>query len=597
MKNFSIESSLMVNFNLVNERSNGVKTIPRLNFMTPEPKQNSGQSNLSNFINFCQSGCQLDFKFENISSCVLANTGEYLSITPAGVNRNLVLWNGTDVNGLELTPFFLKEIYFMAPSKDKVTTETINQSIQYYLTFVNQQFPNLMICVSVIGQANNVGNFGKTNGFVLLETLANSIPMGPGQNTTLSNLSQFNLGALLPDNKSFFTTLVEDNNIQYIILSKIVDIPQKFFDLLVGRVLGSRNRYDALNTQLLGNPPVNEEGTIIFYNENIAPMGIDEGLICDANCSQIPGKSVLTPKIGEQKSGGKRRPAQVAGEEEGTFMRRSTRGGEEEEYCVEDEVEPGSETEMELKQVISEKALIMKVFFILFLIGAMFIFIYLTFKFLFDKFGLVDGSFVYKLVTSGAFVNPANLPWVILGGICILNVIVCFSVGAGLGSEFIDDYFTREPTDEEEEETNNGWWISILVGLVVATAILGVIKGFTKSTTSSFFVSNLSGQYPLLNALNGLKQGNLGPYRNLSYNQQRLIGNPSDINAGRYKHALNKQFFLEPRVKEAIKNLARKYPNDVYVKTVLPAAEQTSQVALTPSQFKALVEIGSSKLR
>jgi len=146
----------MVNYNLVNDRNEGMKKIPRLSFMTPTQQNTGGNAN-SGYINFCQTGCQLEFFFNNIPSCMLNNNGTFFSISPSSENRsNYVLWNGTTVDGLEMTPFYLKDIYFGLPAKDKVNAEFVNQTIQYYFCYVNESYSNLMICISIIGQANMV---------------------------------------------------------------------------------------------------------------------------------------------------------------------------------------------------------------------------------------------------------------------------------------------------------------------------------------------------------------------------------------------------------------------------------------------------------
>ena len=114
--------------------------------------------------------------------------------------------------------FDLKEIKFSAPAKDVVGSITYNKSIQFYFTFVNSTYPNIMIVISIIGQVNNVGST-MTDGFVLLETLASQIPTR-NQIKNVSNLGNVNLGNLLPTNKSFFSTIIDESTIQYISMTR-----------------------------------------------------------------------------------------------------------------------------------------------------------------------------------------------------------------------------------------------------------------------------------------------------------------------------------------------------------------------------------------
>ncbi len=200
------------------------------------------------------------------------------------------MWNGTDVNsGEKMTQFTLKEIYFTAPAKDYIGTNSdiLSQSIQYYIVFVNEKYINLMICVSVIGIVNNLGNAPKSNGFVMLETLSTRIPSVNVQ-SQLNNLNNFNLGTLIPPNKPFFNTLIT-NNIQYIIITEVVDVPVNFFSNMATMVNGGTQLYTSKINQFKTNIPVNSQTTVLFYNENSQLLD-NQSLVCNSNCDLVPGK-------------------------------------------------------------------------------------------------------------------------------------------------------------------------------------------------------------------------------------------------------------------------------------------------------------------
>lgn len=286
----------MANFTLETNRNNAIANIPRITFQLPQSTSGSVASTRTP-IYFCQTGCQLEFQFNNITSAQLKNDGNYFTIIPTGNSNNYINWNGSGASGQNMIRFDLKEIKFSAPARDVVGSITYNRSIQFYFTFVNSTYPNIMIVISIIGQANNVGRT-QTDGFVLLNALTNQIPLR-NDTRTVSNLGNVNLGNLLPPNKSFFSTLINGNNIQYISMTRIIDIPENFLNNMISRVVGSQQAYTAKVNQFTQELPTNPEGTIIFYTENIKPINSDQAYVCNANCDTVVGDaSLLQPTFG-----------------------------------------------------------------------------------------------------------------------------------------------------------------------------------------------------------------------------------------------------------------------------------------------------------
>jgi len=432
----------MSNFNLVQTRTTSLNKIPRLTFQLPNQPDSVTTQNQTPIF-FCQTGCQIDFKFSNINSCSIYNDGNYFSITPVNDNnQNYVLWNGSNVNGQEMTPFYLKEIYFSAPAKDQVGNITYNQTIQYYFAFVNESYNNLMIIVSVIGQVNNLGNNAITNGFTFLQTLAPQIPL-KGDDVTLNNLSNFNVGTLLPGNKSFFSTLINDNNVQYIIMTKIIDIPIEFFNNMVSKVVGSTASFSSKVANFMQNTPVNPPGTIIFFNENIQPIGSGDALVCDANCSRVPGKaSQLSPQIGGRVT------RQIEPSERTDDYIKSMATQEE---CEMEEVWPGDETNVspikqtETKSFIDTIFIILTVFFMLVLITIV------TFE-AYNRTAVDAIGFLGKLKAFFVSNWKVTLGW----SIAFLAVVICYSVGVS--------WFANK---NESETKKKKWWVWYLVGIII----------------------------------------------------------------------------------------------------------------------------------
>jgi hypothetical protein len=287
----------MPNYNQNNVRDQSINSLPRMTFQLPNTESGTALPS-ANPVFFCQSGCSIDYNFSNIKSCQVNNDGDKFTITPTDkTNINYIMWNGTDMSsGEKMVQYTLKEVYFTAPAKDYIGTnrDILNQSIQYYFVFVNEKYDNLMICVSIIGSVNNLGNAPKSNGFVMMETLSNNIP-NKGAETELTNLNNFNLGTLIPPNKPFFSTLIS-SGIQYIILTEIVDVPVSFFTNIATKVNGAMDLYNNKMREFQRNTPFNPDTTVLFYNENSQLLD-NQNLVCNSNCDLVPTKKI-TPSIG-----------------------------------------------------------------------------------------------------------------------------------------------------------------------------------------------------------------------------------------------------------------------------------------------------------
>lgn len=462
----------MSNFNNQEERDTQIKNLPRLTFQLPQSTTGQQQGN----ILMCQTGCDLQFNFNNINSVKVDNADNLFTITPNDNNsENYINWNGTGKDGMNSIRFDLKEIYFQAPAKDVIGQLTYNKSIQYFFTFVNEKYNNIMITISVIGQANNVGNEPETNGFVLMRELANQIPTR-NEEADLNNLSQFNLGNLLPANKSFFSTLVNNGTVQYISMSNIVDVPIEFFNNFISRVIGSTIGYRQRVSNYVQNIPSNPAGTIIFYNENVELVGAGQKFGCNANCQRVPVNNQETPKIGDRTTGsgkeGRVAKSRARMAEEGDLFA-------EEEECEEEEMWPGSYTDIDIKKKKSLEA--GNIVYIIFLVFVMLGSIPLMFMALYWKFGLTSVRDIF----SNLFWNKYNVLWIFLGLFAISIIIICYAIEIGIYQEQM-----------KKEQTNKKPWIALIVGSIVYSVILFVIfymahKGDTKFYNESPFMGDM----------------------------------------------------------------------------------------------------------
>lgn len=466
----------MSNFTLETNRNTAIQNIPRLTFQPPQTTTGANPSTTSPIF-FCQIGCQLDFQFTNINSATLKNDGTYFTIIPADNSNNYINWNGSGASGQNMIRFDLKEIKFSAPARDVVNSITYNRSIQFYYTFVNTTYPNIMIVITIIGQANNVGN-ALTDGFILLRSLTNQIPLR-NETRTVSNLKNVNIGKLLPSNKSFFSTLIATNSIQYISMTRIIDIPQGFLDNLISRIYGDTNAYETRVNEYTRQIPSNPPGTIIFYTENIKPINSDQSIVCNANCDQVVGdSSLLTPEFGTTTT-----QTRGAGTTSTRTIPRPTRPVPQEE-CEEEYVFPGRRTavrinsggtgtsadtsnEKELTTGEKTKAVGDGAFIglsIVFIIGLSFlIFVFLT--------KAANLYFFWGIFSRELWLNPKNIPWIIVAFIGFL-AITSFLIAA------ICKLNEESNKDESEQNKKIKSWELAIIGLSIwfVCALILVLK-------------------------------------------------------------------------------------------------------------------------
>ena len=625
----------MSNFNLVAQRTTAVQNIPRLTFQLPQSPNSIGTQQ-SNPILFCQSGCQLEFTFNNISGASVYNDGTFFSITPAN-GDNYIKWNGSNANGQQMVQFDLREIYFQAPAKDVVGQITYNKSIQMYFVFVNEQYNNQMIVISVIGQANNTGNAPQTNGFVLLNSLANQIPLR-GDDVQLANLSNFNLGTLLPSNKSFFSTLVNSNT-QYISMTQIVDIPLTFFNNMISRVIGSTQAYQQKVNNYVQNIPVNPAGTIIFYNENIEMHGAGQALVCDSNCQRVVGKAnALNPTVGKRTT----RQVEPSARDDKFIKETSAVAAQEEQPCEEEEMWEGDFTAVNTKPTVKEGVGIGNGFVIGFLMIAT---TFLIFWMIYQMHVLtgVSGS-MFRLYFWKSLFSPQNALVTGLGFSAIAVLIACVIIYVVI--------FVKQRNDEDKKQKPS---IALFVGFPIyfAVTIFFLIKLYMdrKSIFKSTPALNgkgspFSGDFPSFQfeSIDPKK-----PYFKLMQAADAIHSNPSMLATSQgqqlYKQATNafsqlpqqqrlamrqqfgQQLFkkgsqlstavkngkldsadigainrslgkyiqhstVSPTVKQDIINMASRYPNNPQLQNISSTLQQSNQLSL--QQWKQLTNIAAN---
>jgi hypothetical protein len=515
----------MANFTLETNRNTAIINIPRLTFQLPQSTTSATPSTI-NPVYFCQIGCQLEFQFTNITGAQLKNNGTYFTIIPTGNSNNYINWNGSGVSGQDMTRFDLQEINFSTPARDVVGSITYNRSIQFFFTFVNSNYPNIMIVITVIGQANNVGT-AQSDGFVLLNSLSNQIPLR-NEIKTVSNLSNVNLGFLLPPNKSFFSTLISNNTIQYISMTRIIDIPNIFLDNLISRVVGSTEGYQTKVNQYTQNIPTNPLGTIIFYTENVKPINSDQAYVCNSNCDRVVGDAtMLQPSFGTSNtvrsasSGG---TPTVPGGAIGAAARALAQ-----EECEEEYFYPGIRTNVRVlsassssnlanssdsPEVINKEikssfvdGLLIAFFLIIIIVGSIVII-----------FFLCKATNIYGLrsLFSREFWNLQNLVWIIIGlvGLFIIITFTALSLDMMIKQMNIKSLDESEKTDKDMKIENQQPWVFLLIGLSIYIICLCILiyKSWKNMPYSNSFSYN-SGNNPFGSATLMHPQFSLDPLK------------------------------------------------------------------------------------
>jgi hypothetical protein len=253
-----------------------------------------------------------------------------------------------------------------------------------------------------------------------MNSLTPQIPL-KNETKNITNLRNVNLGKLLPINKSFFSTLINTNSIQYISMTRIIDIPQTFLDTLISRVLNGPDDYASKVNKYTQQIPTNPPGTIIFYTENIKPINSDQAIVCNANCDQVVGSaSLLQPEFGTSTTVS--RASTTSSRTTTTTLAKVPA-----EECEEEFIYPGSKTAVNViggSSSTSEtskstiQGSVIGLFIVLIIVFTLAIFFFLT--------RATNVSFPREIFSQQLWANPANIPWIIVTFIGFLTLTSCF---------------------------------------------------------------------------------------------------------------------------------------------------------------------------
>jgi hypothetical protein len=457
----------MANFTLETTRNTAFTNIPRLTFQRPQSTTGATPSTTDPIL-FCQTGCDLEFKFKNITSAKMKNDGAYFTITPPDNSDNYINWSGSGKAGFDMIRFDLKEIKIAAPARDVVGSITYNKSIQIYFSFVNsdENKRDIMIVISIIGQANNVGN-AQTDGFILLNELANQIPVR-NEIRSVTSLKNVNLGNLLPSSKAFFNTLIDTQKIYYISMARIIDIPENFLNNMISRVVGGQQAYQSKVNQNTQQIPSNPPGTFIFYSENLKTIGSDQAYVCNANCDRVVGDaSLLQPKFGSSTD------TRMAGTSTRKAPGAPGAAPKEEILCEEEYVYPGTKTPVKVKcasapatstdkstDKSNEKELTKPELENVWVLASLSVVIFVLSIGILFAMAKASGVTSFLGFFSRELWNVPNIPFIIAGLIGFITLVV------GVSITMVSLNKQNQP-DQPDKDKDKQPWIGLIVGLSV----------------------------------------------------------------------------------------------------------------------------------
>jgi hypothetical protein len=459
----------MANFTLETTRNTAFTNIPRLTFQKPQSTTGATPSTIDPIL-FCQTGCDLEFRFKNIINAKLKNDGTYFTITPPDNSDNYINWSGSGKVGFDMIRFDLKEIKIAAPARDVVGSINYSKSIQIYFSFVNSDDnkKDIMIVISIVGQANNVGN-AQTEGFILLNELTNQIPMR-NEIRAVTNLKNVNLGNLLPSSKAFFNTLIDTQKIYYISMARIIDIPENFLNNMISRVVGGQQAYQSKVNQNTQQIPSNPPGTFIFYSENIKTIGSDQAYVCNANCDRVVGDaSLLQPTFGSSTD------SKIPGTSTRTAPGAPGDSTKEEE-CEEEFVYPGTRTPVKINSASepatatdkttdksNEKEFTKPEVGNMFVIVAFVVIIIVLPGFILAAMAVASGITSFMGFFSRELWNVPNIPFILAGLIGAISVIT----GVSITIVMIEQENSKSTENEKEKEKEKKPWIGLIIGLSI----------------------------------------------------------------------------------------------------------------------------------
>jgi hypothetical protein len=261
--------------------------IDRINLIKKQPPINTSSPN--KHILYCNSSggrCDLNFNYKNYDNkntgkIIVQNTDNNYSIL---INDgSYITYNGFSLNGIVSDKYYLNEIIFFTPSKNI----NLNKVYDLEANFIHISEDNQRcLIISLFFIVNDSDEFKNKKYYQMAKKLSFNQNFPSNKNSAIElNIKNWNFQDFLPDDKSFFNTILDNGIIGMLFLKNHIEIPQLFINKIINII--DLNKFITLKNDIIKNPPINPPYVQLFYSENL-PINPFNNYECDKDCSIIP---------------------------------------------------------------------------------------------------------------------------------------------------------------------------------------------------------------------------------------------------------------------------------------------------------------------
>jgi carbonic anhydrase len=270
--------SFIKDYPTINDRINLIKKQPPINTSSPNKhilycNSSGGRCDLNfNYKNYDEKN-QGKFKVQNSNNLysILINDGSYIT------------YNGFSLNGIVSDKYYLNEIIFFTPSKNI----NLNKVYDLEANFIHISEDNKRcLIISLFLIVNDSDEFKNKKYYQMAKKLSFNKNFPSKKNTTINlKVKNWNFQDFLPDDKSFFNTILDNGIIGMLFLKNPIEIPQIFINKIIN-IIGLNNFITQKNN-IIKNPPINPPYVQLFYSENL-PINPFNNYECEKDCSIKP---------------------------------------------------------------------------------------------------------------------------------------------------------------------------------------------------------------------------------------------------------------------------------------------------------------------
>lgn len=270
--------SFIKDYPTINDRINLIKKQPPINTSSP-----------NKHILYCNSSggrCDLNFNYKNYEEknpgkITVQNSNNLYSII---INDgSYITYNGFSLNGIVSDKYYLNEIIFFTPSKNI----NLNKVYDLEANFIHISEDNKRcLIISLFLIVNDSDEFKNKKYYQMAKKLSFNQNFPSNKNTAIElKFKNWNFQDFLPDDKSFFNTILDNGIIGMLFLKNPIEIPQIFINKIIN-IIGLNNFITQKNN-IIKNPPINPPYVQLFYSENL-PINPFNNYECEKDCSIKP---------------------------------------------------------------------------------------------------------------------------------------------------------------------------------------------------------------------------------------------------------------------------------------------------------------------